>query len=255
MFARVRFYHSRSGAVSTIICLLLLAQTATAKEPVDYGIDVKAAYKEYLAVPDAEKEKITRDFSHLLNSSGTVMRDNHFHGIQTWQNPFDVWVTQELIFETKPDLILETGTFRGGSSIMWAMYLEQVSPEGRVITIDIHDKRVEEAKNDPLAKKVDFLLGSSTGPKIVAEVKRRAKGKRVLAILDSLHTKEHVAEELAAYAELIPVGGYIIVQDTPVGGIDAVHEFVAANDDFEIDKSRERLLYTINVDGFLKRIK
>jgi hypothetical protein len=117
------------------------------------------------------------------------MRSNHFHGIQTWQNPFDVWVTQEIIFEVKPDLILETGTFRGGSSLMWAMYLEQVSPDGRVITIDIKDKRVPRSKTHPLAAKVDFLLGSSTASDVVADVKRRAKGKRVLIILDSLQRK------------------------------------------------------------------
>ncbi|MBW2295396.1 MAG: hypothetical protein JRG94_24275 [Deltaproteobacteria bacterium] len=106
-----------------------------------------------------------------------------------------------------------------------------------------------------MSKKVDFLLGSSTSPEIVAEVKRRVKGKRVLIILDSLHTKEHVAGELAAYAELVPVGGYLIVQDTMVGAIHAIHEFVEANDAFEIDKSRERLLFTFNIDGFLKRVR
>ena len=102
---------------------------------------------------------------------------------------------------------------------------------------------------------MDFLLGSSTDPKIVAEVKRRTAGKRVMVILDSLHTKEHVAAELAAYASLIPVGGYLVVQDTPVGGIYAIHDFIAANDSFVIDKSRERLHYTVNRDGYLKRVK
>ncbi|MGK0486395.1 MAG: cephalosporin hydroxylase [Myxococcota bacterium] len=255
MFVPIRVITRSFVVFQFLLCVFVGSNVAIAEPKVDYGINVKKAHQDFLAMPEAKKKKITQDFSRLLNSSGTVMRSNHFHGIQTWQNPFDVWVTQEIIFEVKPDLILETGTFRGGSSLMWAMYLEQVSPDGRVITIDIEDKRVPRSKTHPLAAKVDFLLGSSTASDIVADVKRRAKGKRVLIILDSLHTKDHVADELANYADLVPVGGYIIIQDTPVGAIEAIHEFVAANDAFEIDKSRERLLYTFNLDGFLKRVK
>ncbi|MBW2726309.1 MAG: hypothetical protein JRE71_18170 [Deltaproteobacteria bacterium] len=200
MLATIRFRASLLTACLLFLCISLSSHVVLAEESPDYGINIKKMYEEFLARPEAEKEKIVQDFSRLLNSSMTIMRSNHYLGIQTWQNPFDVWITQEIIAEVKPDVILEAGTFRGGSAIMWAMYLEQVSPEGRVITIDIEDKRVPEAKNHRLSKKVDFLLGSSTSPEIVAEVKRRVKGKRVLIILDSLHTKEHVAGELAAYA-------------------------------------------------------
>lgn len=130
-----------------------------------------------------------------------------------------------------------------------------MNPDGRVITIDIEDRHRPAAKTHRLSSKVDFLLGSSTDPAIVSEVKRRVAGKRVLIILDSLHTKEHVAAELAAYADLVPVGGYVIVQDTPVGPIYAIHEFVAKNNNFKIDRKRERMLYTLNGGGFLKRTR
>lgn len=235
------------------LALSLFATSARSEGDARYGISARESMAAVAAMPAEERERIVREFSLLLNQSMTIMHENHFLGIKTWQNPFDVWVTQEIISETRPDVILETGTFRGGSSLMWAMYLLQVNPEGRVITIDIADKRVPKAKRHPLAERVEFLQGSSTAPEIVAAVRERTEGKRVLVILDSLHTAEHVAGELAAYADLVPPGGYVIVQDTPVGAIDAVHEFVAARDDWEIDHDRERLLYTVNKDGFLRR--
>ncbi len=192
--------------------------------------------------------------------------DNKWMGVPTRQNPFDVWVTQEILYETKPDFIIECGTFQGGSAAMWATMLEQINPEGRVITIDIEDKRPPRAKRGIARRKVDFLLGSSTSPRIVAEVTRRVKGKKVLVILDSAHTRDHVLNELRAYAPLVQVGGYVVVQDGvinghPLPGItgpgpwEAVHEFMDGNAEFAIDRTRERLLVTANPDGFLKRIK
>jgi len=160
------------------------------------------------------------------------------------------------MYEVRPDLIVETGTYHGGSAPFWAIILEHINPAGRVITIDIEDQRTRRAKNLPIAKKrVDFLLGSSTDPEIVAEVHRRAEGKRVLVLLDSLHSKEHVAAELEAYAPLVPVDGYLIVQDTMVGPIAAIDEFLAANDSFVADRGRERYADTNTVRGYLKRVK
>ncbi len=100
-----------------------------------------------------------------------------------------------------------------------------------------------------------FLLGSSTAPEVVAEVHRRARGKRVMVILDSLHSKEHVAAELAAYAPLVPVGSYIVVQDTPLDSLAAIDEFLEANENFMADRSRERYPDTNSVRGYLRRVR
>jgi cephalosporin hydroxylase len=191
--------------------------------------------------------------------------ENHWMGIPTRQNPMDVWVTQEILFEVKPDFLVECGTFKGGSATMWAMMLQEINPDARVITIDIEDKRTFRAKSGIAARKVDFLLGSSTSPKIVAEVTRRVKGKKVVVILDSAHNAEHVLNELRAYAPLVGVGSYVIVQDGVINGHplpgntgpgpwEAVREFMQGNSEFSIDRTRERLLVTANPDGFLKRI-
>ena len=115
-------------------------------------------------------------------------------------------------------------------------------------------------------KKVDFLLGSSTDPKIVAEIEKRVKGRKVLVILDSDHSKAHVLKEIQAYSPLVQKGGYLIVQDSNINGhpvrpnfgpgpMEAIEEFLAQTDEFEPDKTRERLAPTMHPNGYLKRIK
>jgi cephalosporin hydroxylase len=205
-------------------------------------------------------------FMLIWASTPKGLFENQWMGIPTLQNPFDAWVTQEILYEVKPDFVVECGTFAGGSAVMWAMMLQEINPNGQVITIDIADKRTPRAKTGIAERKVSFLLGSSTSPKIVAEVTRRVKGKKVVVILDSDHTAEHVLNELRAYAPLVNMGSYIVVQDGVINGHplpsttgpgpwEAVHQFMDGNPEFTIDRTRERLLVTSNPDGFLKRIK
>jgi cephalosporin hydroxylase len=202
-----------------------------------------------------EERQTVQQFRRLFGKKRPVFR-NLFLGISTLQNPLDAWIVQELISEVKPDLIVEAGTYHGGSAIMWAMIQREVNPKGRVVTIDIEDQRVPAAKKHPIAKKrVHFLRGGSTSPEIVAEVKRRAKGKRVLVLLDSLHTADHVYAELNAYAHLVPVGGYVVVQDTPVGPMAGIRRFLDENPDFEADRDKERFIVTNTVLGYLKRVR
>jgi cephalosporin hydroxylase len=190
---------------------------------------------------------------------------NRWFGVKTLQNPLDAWIIQEIIYEVRPDFIVETGTFKGGSAALWAVILEHVNPAGRVITIDITDV-TQQAKQLPIVqRKVDFLVGSSVDPAIVAEVKERVSGGRTLVILDSLHTRDHVLAELWAYAPLVDVGSYLIVQDTglwqPIrnhpGGwaSDAVEEFIAESDAFVADQSRERFWLTNCPSSWLKRVR
>jgi cephalosporin hydroxylase len=203
----------------------------------------------------AQRELI-HHFSRMLALRKDGIWANRYLGVSTLQNPFDVWVTQEILFEVKPDFVVEAGTYHGGSALLWATLLAPIKPEARVITIDIKDRRKPGAKSHPLAKeKVDFLLGSSTGPKIVAAVSERVKGKSVVVILDSSHATEHVRRELDLYAPFVPVGSYLIVQDTGVGPGEAIRDFLSTRDDFVVDHKRERLLVTNNRGGFLKRIK
>lgn len=212
------------------------------------------------------RQAIIDSFHQLYYNNARTWSSNTWLGIPAWQNPNDAWMIQEIFAEVVPDVVVETGTAHGGGALYWASVLEQINPEGRVLTIDIEDKSAE-ARELPLWKeRIDFLLGSSTAPEILAEVEAKVAGKKVVLILDSNHAADHVARELELYSPFIGVGSYIIVQDTnlnghPVGetgepgpweGRDA---FLATTQDFEIDLSRERLLFTMHPSGYLKRVR
>jgi cephalosporin hydroxylase len=213
------------------------------------------------------EREVVDNFHKLWWHNQNTFRENKWLGVQTLQNPMDIWITQEIIVETKPDFIVETGTLYGGSALVWATILHQVNPNGRLITVDIED-HAQEAKELPLWKeKVDFFLGSSVTPEVVGAVRKRVEGKKVMIIFDSNHHKDHVFKELVAYSPFVQVGGYMIVQDTNLNGhpvyrqssgpgpMEAVEEFLAVNKNFESDQGRGRLLFTFCPRGFLKRVK
>lgn len=181
-------------------------------------------------------------------------------GAQALKNPLDLWVYQEIVFETKPEIIVETGTYRGGSALYLASLCDLVD-RGEVVSID-----VEPVRDDyPAHPRISYLGGrSSTDPAVVEEVRERVEGKPILVILDSDHSQAHVEAELAVYAPLVPVGCYVIVEDSNIGRIrkdlmpgplEAIEAFQKTASGFEIDRSREKFLITFNPSGYLKRVR
>lgn len=195
------------------------------------------------------------------------------------QFPQDMIAMQEIIWNVKPDLIIETGIAHGGSLIFYASMLELLScsgvNDGQVIgiDIDIREHNRDEIETHPMFKRITLIEGSSISDDVIAEVKNYAMGnKKILVVLDSNHTHQHVLEELEAYAPLVTVGSYCVVFDTLVDDMPddffpdrpwgkdnnpktAVWEYLASNSDFVIDKGiHEKLLITVAPDGYLKRI-
>ncbi len=212
-------------------------------------------------------EEVIRRY-HIMMYQNPAMWSLSWLGVPTQQNPNDVWITQEIIVERKPDYIIETGTASGGSSTIWAMIQREVNPRGRVITIDIEDQKKGQVFPPGIAGRVDYLIGSSVDDKIVETVRRKVHGMTALVILDSNHHKAHVLREIQLYSELVNVGSYLIVQDTNISGhpvplvghvgdgpMEAVEEFLAANRQFEPDLGREKLLFTMHPHGYLKRVR
>jgi cephalosporin hydroxylase len=205
-------------------------------------------------------------FQQIWYDAKVPWNHNRWMGIQAAQNPMDAWMIQEIIFDTRPDFIVECGAFHGGSAAAWATFLREANPAGRVISVDIED-RMQKARELPVVKeRVVFLVGSSTAPEIVKQVRERVGDKRAMVILDSLHTQAHVLKELQLYSPLVQVGDYLIVQDTNVNGHpvhpgfgpgpqEAVQAFLAATDAFEPDRGRERLVLTFSPNGYLRRVK
>jgi cephalosporin hydroxylase len=181
-------------------------------------------------------------------------------GAQALKNPLDLWVYQEIMFETRPELVVETGTYRGGSAFYLASICDLLGA-GEVVSIDIEPLR----DDYPAHPRVTYLGGrSSAHPEVVADVRRRAEGKRVLVVLDSDHSQAHVEAELAGYASLVPVGGYVIVEDSNIGQIredllpgplEAIEAFLGRTDEFVIDHEREKFLITHNPSGYLRRVR
>ena len=183
-------------------------------------------------------------------------------GNPIWQNVFDLWVIQETIAEVKPELLIECGTNRGGSSIFYANLFDLMG-SGAVITIDV------EKLHDLSHPRVTYLLGSSTSEEIVGKVRQRAAACKgpVMVILDSDHSERHVLGELEFYTPLVTPGSYCLVQDgvidtLPVfssgrpGPLPAIEAFLATSRDFELDKERSsRFLITHHPKGWLRRKK
>ena len=192
------------------------------------------------------------------------------------QFPQDLIAMQELIWQVKPDLIIETGIAHGGSLVFYASMLELLGGEGKVLGIDIdireHNRR--EIEKHPMFKRITMIEGSSTDKKVVEKVWRFAQGKnRVMVCLDSLHTHDHVLRELEVYSPLVTPGSYCVVFDTLIEDLPdefsadrpwgkgnnpktAVWEFLQNNDRFMIDKTVEnKLLITVCPDGYLKCIR
>ena len=158
------------------------------------------------------------------------------------------------------ELVVETGTYRGGSAFFLASICDLLGA-GEVVSIDIEPLR----DDYPSHARITYLGGrSSTDPDVVAEIRARAEGKRTLVILDSDHSQAHVEAELAEYARLVPVGGYVIIEDSNIGQIrkdllpgplEAIEAFLARTDEFEIDREREKFLITHNPSGYLRGVR
>ena len=190
------------------------------------------------------------------------------------QFPQDMIAMQEILWEVRPDLIIETGIAHGGSLIYYASLLELIG-RGRVLGIDIDIRAHNRAEiiDHPMAHRIEMIEGSSVDADVAAQVTAAANdAETVLVVLDSNHTHSHVLRELELYAPLVSVGSYCVVFDTvvedmPPGSFPdrpwdigdnpktATHEFLAADSRFEIDAAvHEKLLITVAPDGYLKRI-
>ena len=219
-------------------------------------------------------KKLSKDF---LNETHREKYAYNFAwcGLPIIQFPQDIVAMQEIIWDVKPDLIIETGVARGGSIIFYASMLELLN-QGMVIGIDIdireHNKKALE--KHPFYKRVKLVQGSSTSLEIVKEVKKLASNsKKIMVCLDSNHTYEHVLKELELYSPFVTKGSYLVVFDTVVEDLDedifndrpwdnknnpkvAVKEFLKSNDRFVVDKDIEnKLLLTVSPDGYLKCVK
>ena len=189
------------------------------------------------------------------------------------QFPQDLSALQEIIWSTRPDLIIETGIAHGGSLIFHASILHLLGNEGRVlgVDIDIRDHNRAEIETHPLFERIDMIQGSSIEDDIAVRVAETAsKAGQVMVVLDSNHTHAHVLRELELYAPLVTRDCYLVVCDTliedmPDGSFPdrswgkgdnprtALNAFLETTDRFEIDTSMDaKLQISVAPGGYLK---
>lgn len=205
------------------------------------------------------EQDVTNLFHHLYYNS-RVWQNTFFLGHHILKCPLDLWIYQEMIYELKPDLIIETGTFHGASALYLAVLCDIVG-KGEIITIDI-----DSVPNRPQHPRITHILGSSTELTITEQVKQRTIGKQnVLVILDSDHSKAHVDNEMEVYSQMVTIGSYMVVEDSNVNGhpispnfgpgpMVSIEAFLQRDKRFILDSTREKFFMTFNPRGFLKKI-
>ena len=192
------------------------------------------------------------------------------------QYPQDVMALQEIVWRVRPTTIVETGVAHGGSAVFFASLLELAGGDGRVVAVDIeirpHNRAAIEVH--PMHRRIELVEGSSTDPAIAQRVRDLVrKGGPTMVVLDSNHTRAHVARELELYAPLVTRGSYLVVMDTVVeymapdafvdrpwgkgdNPMTAVREFLARDSRFAVDTDLEdKLLVTVAPSGYLRCVK
>jgi cephalosporin hydroxylase len=190
---------------------------------------------------------------------GHIFQRTTWMGVPCLKCPLDLWIYQEILYEIRPDLIIETGTHLGGSALYLAHVLD-ILGKGEIVTIDINDSP------RPQHPRVHYVQGSSANPDLVATAVHGRRREVCMVILDSDHSEAHVTAELEILAPYVTPDSYLIVEDTNINGhptypsfgpgpFEALQQFLPQHPEFIVDPSREKFLMTFNPRGFVRRLR
>jgi cephalosporin hydroxylase len=183
-------------------------------------------------------------------------------GVPVLKNPLDCWIYQEILMEVQPQVIIELGSYTGGSTLFFCHMLDLIGGEGVVVSIDINRDLFQAAH-----PRMILITGDCADPAVQAQVASMCHNRRCLVVHDADHHQDAVLRDLRAYSPFVSEGSYFIVEDGIVdlvelpgwgkqaGPLPAIQMFLAATDDFIVDIKRERYLLTYNPSGFLKRVR
>jgi cephalosporin hydroxylase len=216
-----------------------------------------------------DMEALKKDSKQWIRTgwANKISYENTWLGVPIIQLPEDIIIMQELIFNVKPDIVIESGIAHGGSLILYSSLLELLG-NGKVIGVDIEIRKHnrEAIEKHPMSKRIILIEGSSTDPAVIKKVAEQIEPDSTVF---SNHTKAHVLEELKAYSDFVTSGSYIAVFDTIMPDLvgvpgsqkswdkdnpmEAIKEFLKTNSDFEIDKAYNKLFVSSCPNGFLRR--
>lgn len=207
---------------------------------------------------DPSNTETIREF-HRIYYDSLIWQSTYWLGVPAYKSPLDFWAYQEILADTRPELVIETGTADGGSALFFASILDLLG-SGSVVSID-----TVPSDGRPEHPRITYLTGSSVEPGILRRVRELADGApSVMVVLDSDHSATHVLNEIRAYAPMVTQGQYLVVEDTNLNGnpvapdfgpgpAEAVATFLAEEPNFEPDVLREKFLLTFHPAGFLRR--
>ncbi len=211
--------------------------------------------------PEIEKG-IINNFHLLYYTSSHTWNGGHttWMGVPCFQNPLDMWILQEIIFETKPTVIIECGSAMGGGSLFFAHMMDNAEIEGRVFSIDVQDMSM--AKHPKIRK----MVGMSTSAMIFRNISEEiTEDDKVMVVLDSDHRTENVLKEMQIYSNIVTPGCYMVVMDSNLGGnpinqpeigpgpTKAIEAFLELDEKFEIDITKEKFYFTFCPNGWLRK--
>lgn len=202
---------------------------------------------------------------YVVNHWENVEDNTRWLGTTAMKTPFDLWIYQEILYETRPDVLIETGTHTAGSAYFYATVFDALG-KGRVYTMDVVD--FPKAQHP----RIHFRLDSSTSDGTIEWIRSNIKpGERVMVSLDSLHEKEYVLAEMDRYSQFVTPGCYLVVEDTHLNGHplrlaftpapghegpwEAVEAWLPRHPEFQRDRTREKFGFTFNPGGWLKRVR
>lgn len=219
----------------------------------------------------AEGLSLMADLWTKVSCHNRLMYEPTWLGIPIIQFPEDIVMMQELIWKVRPDVIVETGVAHGGSAVLYASILELIG-RGRVIGIDVEIRKYNRIaiNSHPLSKRIALIEGSSVDENIIAEIRERVgKDDKVLVVLDSNHSYEHVLKEMELYSRMVSQDSYMVVMDGAQGlvwdipngkpewkednPLEAINNFLSKHPEWEADSYYTRMHITSNPTGFLRR--
>jgi cephalosporin hydroxylase len=218
------------------------------------------------SIKNLDSPSIIDNFHLLYESNHKQTYDNtYWMGIKSMKCPLDLWIYQEILFKTRPDIIIETGTFQGGTTLFLANVCD-IMDNGEIITIDISSPNKK-----PEHKRIHYIQGDTISKKTITKIQQlidklnNNSDTKIMVILDDEHSENHVFQEMEIYGKFVTPGNYLIVEDTSMGGhpvwselksgpMESVERYVKIHNDFEIDADQEKFLLTFNPKGYLKKI-
>jgi len=210
---------------------------------------------------------LAKRYYHLWYYNTGVWQQTTWMGVQTYKSPMDMWNYQEILVSLQPSLVIEFGTWHGGSALFFSSVMRQVGRPYVVVSVDITASRIsEQAKSDPNIRLLTMSSGSPEARESIKTLRQNFPGP-AFAILDSDHSRQHVLAEMVNLRDILVAGDYLVVEDSNINGhpvqksfgpgpYEAIQEYFRMFPrDYDHDFERERKFgFSFAPNGFLRRL-